>query len=234
MIELSVPRDFVEVVLRLSVSAVAGAVIGLERYVHGRSAGLRTHVLVCAGSAMFTIFSLFAPLYHQVGGPTTSDPGRIAAQIVTGIGFLGAGVIIKQGATVRGLTTAACLWVAASIGMAAGGGLYLISAFVTALTVLTLVGLNLFERRFEHSIYRRVIVVTDLQAGVRDVIDAVNSAGARVFSCDSERDFTSQRTTIYMDVRLTRRDGSTQSTADHALSSLKASGITVLSFSWTR
>ncbi|TLN21736.1 MgtC/SapB family protein [bacterium] len=233
MVGLTVPQDAAEIVARLSVSAIAGAVIGLERYVHGRSAGLRTHVLVCAGSAMFTIFSLLAPLYDSAGVPN-SDPGRIAAQIVTGIGFLGAGVIIKQGATVRGLTTAACLWVAASIGMAAGGGLYLVSAFVTALTVLTLIGLNWFERRFEHAIYRRVVVVTDLEAGVREIIDAVNSAGAKVFACDSERDFSQGKMTVYMDVRLTRRDGSTQSIADNSLSALKAAKVNVFSFSWTR
>jgi putative Mg2+ transporter-C (MgtC) family protein len=232
MLHLTVPGDTFEMILRLSAAAAAGGVIGLERYIQGRSAGLRTHVLVCVGSALFTIFSLIAPFYNNAGGEG-ADPGRIAAQIVTGIGFLGAGVILKQGVTVRGLTTAACLWVAAGIGMTAAGGLYFLTLFVTALTVVTLFGLNLFELKFHNTIYRHVTVVTDLGQDVSGIIEKVNSSGVTVFGCDSERDFETGRMKVEMDVRLLRK-GSTQPLADKALKALHESKIPVHSFSWRR
>jgi putative Mg2+ transporter-C (MgtC) family protein len=232
MLQFTVPDDTFEMIVRLSAAAAAGGVIGLERYIQGRSAGLRTHVLVCVGSALFTLFSLIAPRYNAVGG-IGADPGRIAAQIVTGIGFLGAGVILKQGVTVRGLTTAACLWVAAGIGMTAAGGLYFLTLFTTALTVVTLFGLNLFEMKFHNTIYRHVMVVTDLGENVSDIIEKVNSSGVTVFACDSARNFETGRLTVDMEVRLLRR-GSTQPVADKALRALQSSNIPVHAFSWSR
>ena len=109
--------------LRLVVAALLGGAIGLERELDEKAAGLRTHILVAAGSALFTIVSAYG--FHDFlangGNVVRLDPTRIAAQIVTGIGFLGAGVIFRQGFTVRRLTTAASLWIVAAIGMAAGG-----------------------------------------------------------------------------------------------------------------
>ena len=105
--------------LRLSLAAVLGGAIGFERELRDREAGLRTHLLVCLGSALFTIVSAYGFREFLTSGDQVirADPTRIAAQIVTGIGFLGAGAIIRQGLSVRGLTTAATLWVAAAIGM---------------------------------------------------------------------------------------------------------------------
>jgi putative Mg2+ transporter-C (MgtC) family protein len=126
---------------RLAVAALLTGVIGLERELRERAAGLRTHMLVGVGSALFTIVSAYAWsdfVFSRQGG-TVLDPTRVAAQIVTGIGFLGAGAIIRQGISVRGLTTAAGLWVVAAIGMAAGAGYY--SAALIA-TGLVLVGLG--------------------------------------------------------------------------------------------
>src|SRR5919106_2515279 len=102
--------------LRLLLAAVLGACVGLEREIHEHPAGMRTHLLVSLGAAGFTVLSIAG--FPSVG----ADPARVAAQIVTGIGFLGAGAILKEGATIKGLTTAASLWVVASIGMAAGAG----------------------------------------------------------------------------------------------------------------
>ena len=102
--------------VRLLVAAALGALIGLEREIHDHPAGMRTHLLVSVGSAGFTVLSIFA--FPAPG----ADPARIAAQIVTGVGFLGAGAILKEGATIRGLTTAASLWAVAAVGMAAGAG----------------------------------------------------------------------------------------------------------------
>ena len=111
---------------RLALAAALGGAIGFERELRDREAGLRTHMLVCLGSALFTIVSAYGFHEFLVGGDQVvrADPTRIAAQIVTGIGFLGAGAIIRQGVSVRGLTTAATLWVAAAIGMACGAGYY--------------------------------------------------------------------------------------------------------------
>ena len=132
---------WVDVLLRIAVAAALTGAIGMERELRERAAGLRTHMLVGVGSALFTIVSAYAWtdfVFSREGG-VVFDPTRIAAQIVTGIGFLGAGAIIRQGLSVRGLTTAAGLWVVAAIGMAVGAGYY--SAAVIA-TGVVLVGLG--------------------------------------------------------------------------------------------
>jgi putative Mg2+ transporter-C (MgtC) family protein len=128
------------VLLRLSVAAALGGAVGLERELRERQAGLRTHLLVSVGSALFTIVSAygFREFLVHGGSVVRADPTRIAAQIVSGIGFLGAGAIIRQGLSVRGLTTAATLWLVAAIGMAAGAGFYAAAAITTAGTLLTL------------------------------------------------------------------------------------------------
>lgn len=111
--------------MRLLIAGILGAIIGLERDIHGRAAGLRTNLLVSMGSAVFTLISVNIAHPNDPAAASEilrTDPGRIAAQIITGIGFLGAGTIIKYGFTVKGLTTAACLWLSAGIGMSAGAG----------------------------------------------------------------------------------------------------------------
>ena len=131
--------------MRLGVAAALGGAIGVERELRDREAGLRTHMLVSLGSCLFTIVSAYgfhAFLAHG-GSVVRADPSRIAAQIVTGIGFLGAGAIIREGLSVRGLTTAATLWVVAAIGMASGAGYYGPAALTTVLTILALWPLRL-------------------------------------------------------------------------------------------
>jgi putative Mg2+ transporter-C (MgtC) family protein len=134
-----------EALVRLALAAALGGAIGIERELRDREAGLRTHMLVSLGSCLFTIVSAYgfhAFLAHG-GSVVRADPSRIAAQIVTGIGFLGAGAIIREGLSVRGLTTAATLWVVAAIGMAAGAGYYGPAALATVLTILALWPLRL-------------------------------------------------------------------------------------------
>ena len=128
---------FGEVLLRVVLAGVLGGAIGAEREIREREAGLRTHMLVAVGAALFTIVSAYAWVDFEFSTREgiTFDPTRIAAQIVTGIGFLGAGAIIRQGLSVRGLTTAASLWVVAAIGMASGAGYYT-AAFITTIVVL--------------------------------------------------------------------------------------------------
>ncbi len=128
--------------LRLLVSCILGVLIGIERSTRFKEAGVRTHIIVCCGAALCMIVSKygFADLPGVVDGSRTSDPGRVAAQVVSGISFLGAGVIFKNGSTVRGLTTAAVLWFTAGVGLAIGAGLYLMGIFATtiALTLMIL------------------------------------------------------------------------------------------------
>jgi putative Mg2+ transporter-C (MgtC) family protein len=121
----------IEIALRLVLAAVLGGVVGYQRERSGKEAGVRTHMLICTGAALFTVVSIY--------GFTGSDPARIAAGIVTGIGFLGAGVILhRSGGEVIGLTTAATIWAVAAIGLAAGVGLYIISVVATVLTLVVL------------------------------------------------------------------------------------------------
>jgi len=133
---------------KLLLAAFLGGVIGFEREIHGRPAGFRTHLLVSLGSCLFVITSIqFYTLYGNFSGtqPVGVDPGRVAAQVVTGIGFLGAGAIIREKFSVRGLTTAACLWLAAAIGLACGTGLFGLSITVTLIAL----GSLLFLKRVE-------------------------------------------------------------------------------------
>ena len=130
----------IDLVIRLLAAAVLGAAIGAEREIHGHAAGMRTNLLVALGSAAFTVLSIYG--FAGISGSAPVDPSRVAAQLVTGIGFLGAGAIIKDGATIRGLTTAAGLWTVAAIGMAAGTGSYIVAFGVTVIAILSLWPLN--------------------------------------------------------------------------------------------
>jgi putative Mg2+ transporter-C (MgtC) family protein len=139
--------DLWEVAVRLVTAAALTGAVGLEREYRDRAAGLRTHMLVGVGSALFTIVSAYAWgdfVFDRTRG-TTFDPTRIAAQIVTGIGFLGAGAIIRQGLSIRGLTTAAGLWVVAAIGMAVGAGYWAAALLGTGVVLVGLGPLRLAE-----------------------------------------------------------------------------------------
>lgn len=133
-------------ILRLFFSLVAGAAIGLERSKKREYAGLRTHILICLGSTLLMILSIWIP--EEYLGAKNGDPGRIAAQVVSGIGFLGAGSIIRLGNTIKGLTTAASLWFVAAIGLAVGAGLYVPCAVALVLSLFALIVLDPVERHF--------------------------------------------------------------------------------------
>ena len=136
-----------EALVRLAVAGGLGAAVGFERELRDREAGIRTHLLVSLGAALFTIVSAYG--FHSFlthgGSVVRADPARIAAQIVVGIGFLGAGAIIREGLSVRGLTTAATLWVVAAIGLASGAGYYGPAVATTALTIFALWPLRLIS-----------------------------------------------------------------------------------------
>lgn len=149
-----------DIVIRLVVSALLGGLVGFEREVHNRPAGLRTHMLVSVGSALLMVVSL--QVANAFSGRTPADPARIAAQVVSGIGFLGAGTILREGITIRGLTTAASLWVVAALGLAAGAGFYVAAGAATLVTIGTLMLVGRFEkwafqRQAQHSLRVRMV-----------------------------------------------------------------------------
>ena len=137
-----------ELLLRLVLSCILGGIIGYERQSRRKSAGLRTNVLVCLGACLIMVMS--EGIYQGVEGHTNADPARLAAQVVSGIGFLGAGAIMKEGLTVTGLTTAACLWVVAGGGRAVGGGFYSGALITTALVFVTLGTLSKLDEWVDH------------------------------------------------------------------------------------
>ena len=137
-----------ELLLRLVLACVFGGIIGYERQSRRKSAGLRTNVLVCLGACLIMVLS--QEIYQHVEGKTNADPARLAAQVVSGIGFLGAGAIMKEGLTVTGLTTAACLWLVAGVGLAVGGGFYSGAFITTALVFVTLGALSRLDNLVDH------------------------------------------------------------------------------------
>jgi putative Mg2+ transporter-C (MgtC) family protein len=163
----STPEIFSKTMARLVLAAVLGGIIGIERQLKQRPAGLRTNMFICFGSAMFTILS--AELAGSLGG----DHTRIAAQIIPGIGFIGAGSILHAKRGVAGLTTAATIFVVASIGMACGGGLYLEATFATALMLLALLVLGWVETQFNlKPVAMNYCVVSEKTSD--ELVDAVN------------------------------------------------------------
>jgi putative Mg2+ transporter-C (MgtC) family protein len=175
------------VLLRLAVAAGLGGAIGFERELRERQAGLRTHLVVSLGAALFTLVSAYA--FRNFGSKV--DPTRIAAQIVSGIGFLGAGAIIRQGFSVRGLTTAATLWLVAAIGMASGAGYY-DGAFIATLGALFTLGpLRILAYRVIRR-YRieldRLLVEIPAGGSPAPLLEAVERQGSRVVSLEIEQE----------------------------------------------
>jgi putative Mg2+ transporter-C (MgtC) family protein len=192
-----------EILLRLGVAAALGGAIGIEREIRERQAGLRTHMLVSVGAALFTLASAYAFddfLYSQATG-ITLDPTRIAAQIVTGIGFLGAGAIIRQGLSIRGLTTAATLWVVAAIGLAAGAGFYVAAVFATAVVLIALWPLRGIARRLgAHEEEGRLLVDLPPGAAPGAVLSALQTTGAHIEAYDVEDGEDGRQVSISIDL----------------------------------
>jgi len=133
------------ILVRLILSAVLGGVIGMERELHRHEAGLRTHILVCMGSSLIMLTSLY--VFDIYKGINVVDPSRIAAGAITGIGFIGAGAIIRAGMSVKGLTTAASLWITAAVGLAVGCGFYLAGILASLISVIVLLFLGNVEKK---------------------------------------------------------------------------------------
>ena len=150
---MNIRPEHLEMMLRLLAALAAGACIGYERSFHGRAAGLRTHVLVCLASSVLMLVSVYEDHWVRMAGDARLDPTRLAQGIMTGIGFLGAGVIVKEGLNVRGLTTAASIWITAAIGVLAGVGFYFPMVFAVLLTLLVLAMFRWIEMRVPTQAY---------------------------------------------------------------------------------
>lgn len=212
-----------EIALRLVVAAALSGLVGLEREWRERAAGLRTHMLVGVGSALFTLISAYGFNDFLIAGSNVvrADPSRIAAQIVTGIGFLGAGAIIRQGLSVRGLTTAATLWVVAAIGMASGVGYYWAAFVTTALVLVSLWPLRILAYRLStRTRPEEGRLAVDLPAGTSavSVLEAVENAGADVSSLEFEEEGDRRR----VDVRVRLGTGKTAAQLIDALTQAEA------------
>jgi putative Mg2+ transporter-C (MgtC) family protein len=209
MLLLEIPSlSWEEELLRVAVAAALGGAVGLERELREREAGFRTHMLVAVGSALFTLVSAYGFREFLVNGGSVvrADPTRIAAQIVTGIGFLGAGAIIRQGLSIRGLTTAATLWVVAAIGLAAGAGYYSAAVITTLLALFSLwplrIAAHVVTSRFRSETGR---LLAQLPAGASpgELVTEVERLGGRLQAL--EISYEADRRTVLMDVTLPPR-----------------------------
>jgi putative Mg2+ transporter-C (MgtC) family protein len=165
-----------EIVVRLVLAAVLGGIVGLEREIHGRPAGIRTYLILSVGAALIMVISeYYTVLYGLPPKWVGNDQGRIAAQAVSGIGFLGAGVILRAKDHVRGLTTAACVWTVCGIGLAIGAGFYLFGVLVTLLIVIALVALKQIETKLKKDWYKEITVtsadVPGQSANIQNIIE---------------------------------------------------------------
>lgn len=194
-----------ELILRVALAAALGGAIGAERELRERGAGLRTHLLVSVGSALFTLVSAYGFSDWQFSTPEgiVFDPTRIAAQIVTGIGFLGAGAIIRQGVSIRGLTTAATLWIAAAIGLASGAGYYSAAIVTTAIVLVALGPLRVVARktlrRVRHEEGRLLVELRPGESGSK-LLELLERAGARPLTLEFEEEHGRRR--IVVDVSI--------------------------------
>jgi putative Mg2+ transporter-C (MgtC) family protein len=172
--------------VRLVLAAVFGAAVGFERELHGHPAGMRTHLLVALGSALFTVLSIHG---FTASPATPVDPTRIAAQIVTGIGFLGAGAILKEGLSIRGLTTAASLWATAAVGLATGAGQHIIAVVGTAIVIFSLWPLNRVAERI-HGLEKqrtRIRLAFDRLDALAAVTEALTDHRLEIVGVQSQR-----------------------------------------------
>jgi putative Mg2+ transporter-C (MgtC) family protein len=192
-IESIVPEYiFSSFAFKLAVAGFLGGIIGLERDMHGRAAGLRTHLLVSLGAALFMLLSEAIALSYSNQVTDTiirADPSRIGAQIITGIGFLGAGAIIKSGLTIRGLTTAACLWLSAGIGMSIGAGYYGIGFTATIIGMFALIFLNRVEKLYSKDSYRILEITTSIDTDITELINVVKRENLKIMLFDNEKNY---------------------------------------------
>ena len=176
-----------EFILRLLAATAMGAAIGFEREYHAKEAGLRTHLLVALGSCLFMILSIYGFDFMLGRDHVSFDPSRIAAQVVTGIGFIGAGTIIFQKQAVRGLTTAAGLWVTAAIGLACGNGMYWVALITTVIVLVSLGLINVYLPYFSQKEHTVTFLVEDYTV-LTEVIENLHREKITVLNYEMHKD----------------------------------------------
>ena len=203
LIQMAMADDvnIVNAILRMLLSLLLGAIVGIERMIKGQTAGMRTFALIAMGSTLAMLLSIYLP--QEFNGLKNGDPGRIAAQVVSGVGFLGAGAIIQMKGSVRGLTTAAGIWIVAAIGLAVGIGLYMLAVVATLLILFILVPLEKLEHKVNVGAEIRVINI-----GVSLVVDdmepyrkVLKQYGVHLSNVYVDYDYSNQSTVVNLSVR---------------------------------
>ena len=193
-----------EFIIRLLIAAILGFLIGLEREYHAKEAGSRTHLLVCLGSCLFMILSMygFESFYGKSG--VSYDPSRIASQVVTGIGFLGAGTIIFYKNIIRGLTTAAGLWVTSAIGLACGGGFYILSACSTVIVIICLTVSSFYVTNFANQ-YISITFSADNSTDVDIIFDRLKKDDISVKDYSLKQNEQKKKYIVQVDIKIKMR-----------------------------
>jgi putative Mg2+ transporter-C (MgtC) family protein len=210
-----------EISIRLLLALILGGLVGYEREQANRPAGFRTHILVSLGSALVMVMAEYMTRYYHT---LDIDPTRLGAQVITGIGFLGAGTIIRNGSSVRGLTTAASIWMVSCIGLAAGTGFYFGALLATAFTFLTLISLKQIERRLakEKGSMTLTVMLTHYNNDVGQVLEQISIRSLQVHHVeiqpDDPEDTTSTR--IRLQIGLNQLDPDKRASLMHAIEQL--------------
>lgn len=195
-----------EIIVRLLLGAIFGGIIGYERQTHGRPAGFRTHLLVCVASVLFMVVSQYShylsridPSYMRI------DPSRIAQGAITGVGFIGAGVILRTGLTIQGLTTAACIWMVSAVGIAVGSGLYLAGIVATAITYFSLLGLRTVERKMPRIAFKSLTITAHEDVDEDMISSVLRKYGSDIASVDYDRDIEKKEIIYHFTIMVTQK-----------------------------
>jgi len=196
-----------EIILRLGIAAVLGMLVGFERERQNQPAGLRTHTILAIGACLAMTISINVAIQY-VGSVLNGDPGRIAAQVISGIGFLGAGAILRYGNSVKGLTTATSLWTIAVVGMAIGAGHYVAGVATTAMLLIILVLLNVLEKKLIHS-YETINITVSAHSNpalVEELLELFKKMKKKVLSVSVENDLATDMHTVTLVVKTMEKD----------------------------
>ena len=190
--------------VRILVSFILGMLIGIERETHHQPAGMRTHILICIGATVVMLVSIFIP--QTFTDFQNGDPGRIAAQVVSGIGFLGAGAILKFGTDIKGLTTAASIWAMAAIGLAIGAGMFVVAIIGVVVILFALTIMDIFEKKvFKERTLRKIeLLVNQKSSDVQSIISVLSEWNVKIVSTGFERNMNEANDKITFLVGVTR------------------------------
>jgi putative Mg2+ transporter-C (MgtC) family protein len=200
---------YASVIFRLVLAAVLGALIGMEREYRGRDAGFRTHLLVALGSALVMVVSLHFPEVYANSDSNVIriDPARVAYGVMTGVGFLGAGAMIRYGINVRGMTTAACLWCTAAVGLAVGFGMFPAAIATTIIVLIALLVLSRLEKSFPSRQYKSLRIVAARDAGLTmdGISTLLRNSRVKIIDVDYRCDYQAGKETFTLHVALLSR-----------------------------